>query len=114
MFVLSAQVIPGIFVAMMLRMDVSTGFRSNYFQSAFLGYVLGLGSTIVVMNLFNAAQPALLYIVPAVLGCVFLHAAIRGDVEKVRGSPVCIPFARCAMLGVCHRLCTTAYPKFSP
>mmetsp|Transcript_18937 Transcript_18937/g.53063 ORF Transcript_18937/g.53063 Transcript_18937/m.53063 type:complete len:355 (-) Transcript_18937:316-1380(-) len=76
-------VIPGIFVALMLRMDVSTGFRSNYFQSAFGGYVLGLGSTIVIMNVFNAAQPALLYIVPAVLGCVFLHAAVRGEVKKV-------------------------------
>jgi len=50
------QVIPGIFVALMLRKDVSTGFRCSYFQSAFGGYVLGLGATIVVMNVFNAAQ----------------------------------------------------------
>jgi len=67
----------------MLRMDVSTNFRTNYFQSTFGGYVLGLGLTIVVMNVFGAAQPALLYIVPAMLGCVFLHAAVLGEVKKV-------------------------------
>lgn len=68
----------------MLRMDVSTNFRTNYFQSAFGGYVLGLGTTIVVMNVFNAAQPALLYIVPAILSCVFLHAVVNGETKKVR------------------------------
>ena len=42
--------------------------------SAFGGYVAGLVATIVVMNVFQAAQPALLYIVPGVLGATFLHA----------------------------------------
>lgn len=46
----------GIFVALVLRMDAANNFRSNYFLSAFVGYALGLGSTIVVMNVFNAAQ----------------------------------------------------------
>lgn len=43
-------------------------------RSAMGGYTLGLASTIVVMNVFQAAQPALLYIVPAVLGAVGAHA----------------------------------------
>jgi len=80
----SVQVIPGIFVALMLRKDVSTGFRTSYFQSGFGGYMLGLALTIVIMNIFETAQPALLYIVPAVLGCVFLHASMRGEAKEVR------------------------------
>jgi minor histocompatibility antigen H13 len=47
------------------------------------GYVLGLGTTIAVMNIFNAAQPALLYIVPAVLGAVAARAAAAGELAAV-------------------------------
>lgn len=52
--------------------------------SAFWGYVVGLGTTITVMNYFDAAQPALLYIVPAVLGAVGLHALYQREFLKVR------------------------------
>ncbi len=77
-------VIPGIFLALVLRMDVARAAAAassgapppaaRYFRSVMVGYVAGLGSTIAVMNLFSAAQPALLYIVPAVLGALALHA----------------------------------------
>ena len=76
-------VIPGIFVALILRYDVQHGLKSKYFSSAFGGYVLGLATTIFVMNYFQAAQPALLYIVPSVLGCVSIHALINGEFKKV-------------------------------
>ncbi|KAK9804922.1 hypothetical protein WJX72_012184 [[Myrmecia] bisecta] len=76
-------VIPGIFVALVLRYDAKNNFRTNYFRSAFLGYTAGLATTIIVMNVFNAAQPALLYIVPAVLGAVFLHAVVGKDVSSL-------------------------------
>eukprot|EP00191_Tetraselmis_sp_GSL018_P007639 CAMPEP_0177614688 /NCGR_PEP_ID=MMETSP0419_2-20121207/22889_1 /TAXON_ID=582737 /ORGANISM="Tetraselmis sp., Strain GSL018" /LENGTH=289 /DNA_ID=CAMNT_0019111963 /DNA_START=959 /DNA_END=1826 /DNA_ORIENTATION=+ len=80
-------VVPGLFVALMLRYDVhqdkSTGRSSSYFHSVFWGYVAGLVATILVMNIFEAAQPALLYIVPSVLGAVALHAASRGELLKV-------------------------------
>jgi hypothetical protein len=33
--------------------------------------------------LLQAAQPALLYIVPGVLGFVFIHAAMRGEVREL-------------------------------
>jgi hypothetical protein len=52
--------------------------------SAFWGYVGGLGATIAVMNVFQAAQPALLYIVPAVLLAVGVHAQLRGEFRKAR------------------------------
>lgn len=47
---------------------------------------MGLGTTIIVMNVFEAAQPALLYIVPAVLGAVLGHAAINNQFSQVSGS----------------------------
>ena len=46
--------------------------------------MLGLGTTIVVMNVFEAAQPALLYIVPAVLAAVLGHAAINKQFLEVK------------------------------
>jgi hypothetical protein len=48
--------IPGIFVALALRFDVSRGIKNRYFNSAFLGYTAGLTVTIIVMNWFQAAQ----------------------------------------------------------
>ncbi|KAI5074677.1 hypothetical protein GOP47_0010638 [Adiantum capillus-veneris] len=76
-------VIPGIFVALALRFDVSRGKGSNYFRSAFAGYVAGLGITIVIMNWFQAAQPALLYIVPGVLGFLAIHSIIKGETKEL-------------------------------
>ena len=52
--------------------------------SCYVGYVGGLATTIVVMNVFSAAQPALLYIVPAVLGTSLGHAAINKEFNQVR------------------------------
>lgn len=57
-------VVPGIFVALMLRMDRSRGFQTSYFASAMAGYVGGLLATVLVMTQFDRAQPALLYLVP--------------------------------------------------
>jgi minor histocompatibility antigen H13 len=76
-------VIPGIFVAMMLRYDIERNFQTGYFQTVFVGYTGGLVATIVIMNYFQAAQPALLYIVPFVLLSLGGHALLRGEVKKV-------------------------------
>ena len=85
-------VIPGFFLALLLRFDaenakmstskvnVSDNFPKPYFYSALIAYFLGLGTTLFVMVYFQAAQPALLYLVPACLGSSFLCAMIRGEV----------------------------------
>jgi presenilin-like A22 family membrane protease len=49
-------VIPGIFVALLLRYDVASGRRTSYFASALGGYVVGLTTTIVVRCL-DPLQP---------------------------------------------------------
>jgi minor histocompatibility antigen H13 len=85
-------VIPGIYVALILRYDylrvlsklkdkgekLVTDSKGNFiipftfnnfstFIFTFFGYFLGILSTLVVMNVFQHAQPALLYLVPGVL-----------------------------------------------
>jgi len=77
-------VIPGIFVALLLRYDQSLKRNSNfYFYTTFIAYILGLCGTIVVMHVFKHAQPALLYLVPACLGAPILMALIRGDIKSM-------------------------------
>lgn len=52
----NSLLLPGIFVALALRFDVSRGIKNRYFNSAFLGYTVGMAVTIIVMNWFQAAQ----------------------------------------------------------
>lgn len=74
-------VIPGIFIALLLRFDVSTrANRRTYFYTGFFAYFLGLASTIVVMHYFKHAQPALLYLVPACTGLPLGLACLKGEI----------------------------------
>lgn len=75
-------VIPGVFVALALRYDydrhirsapkgrAAASFSKPYFYAAMSAYILGLTTTMTVMHVFKAAQPALLYLryVQRVLG----------------------------------------------
>jgi minor histocompatibility antigen H13 len=88
-------VIPGFFLALLLRfdahraqqplkpVDIHADFPKPYFTSALIAYFLGLATTLFVMFYFNAAQPALLYLVPACLGGSFLCALTRGEVKEL-------------------------------
>lgn len=74
-------VLPGLFIAFLLRFDISRGKKSKtYFYICLLSYFLGLLSTIAVMHIFRHAQPALLYLVPFCLISSFLTAVVRGEV----------------------------------
>lgn len=64
-------VVPGMFVALALRYDQhkasATGKSSErwskpYFYAALSAYILGLTTTMTIMHVFHAAQPALLYL----------------------------------------------------
>jgi minor histocompatibility antigen H13 len=88
-------VIPGFFLSLLLRfdatnanmpttkVDIHESFPKPYFYSAMIAYVMGLGVTLFVMIYFQAAQPALLYLVPACLGSSFLCAIVRGEVKAL-------------------------------
>merc|ERR1712176_465357 len=77
-------VIPGIFIALLLRYDVSLKRGSNfYFYATFLAYLAGLLMTIFVMHVYKHAQPALLYLVPACLGVPLFLGLVRGDIKTM-------------------------------
>jgi len=77
-------VIPGIFIALLLRFDLSRnnqkGAAKPYFYTGFIAYLLGLLLTIFVMHVYKHAQPALLYLVPSCLGAPMLLALAKGEV----------------------------------
>lgn len=86
----------GIFVALCLRFDRhmswnrnptgefrSTAFPKPYFKSCLVAYILGLATTMAVMHVFHAAQPALLYLSPACILSTLITAAIRGELKDL-------------------------------
>ncbi|XP_052449476.1 minor histocompatibility antigen H13 isoform X1 [Carassius gibelio] len=77
-------VIPGIFIALLLRFDVSLKKNTRtYFYTSFLAYIFGLGLTIFVMHTFKHAQPALLYLVPACVGFPVVLALFKGELTEM-------------------------------
>jgi len=78
-------VIPGIFIALLLRYDLYRSqrdkitFSTIYFTTTLISYTLGLILTIVIMHTFQAAQPALLYLVPACVGASASRAFLLRD-----------------------------------
>eukprot|EP00871_Galdieria_phlegrea_P005941 jgi/Galph1/834/GphlegSOOS_G5492.1 len=83
-------VIPGLFVAMILRFDWRT-INSNatdnakipYFITVMTSYISGLSLTFGAVELFDAAQPALLYLVPCCLGSVIILALFRKEFKQL-------------------------------
>ncbi|XP_039276497.1 minor histocompatibility antigen H13 [Nilaparvata lugens] len=77
-------VVPGIFIALLLRFDNSLQRNSKtYFYSTFIAYIAGLAVTMFVMHVFKHAQPALLYLVPACLGTPMIVAILKGDLTAL-------------------------------
>lgn len=54
-------------------------FSKTYFYASLAGYVIGMVTTLAVLNVWNRAQPALLYLVPCVLGALWSTALARGE-----------------------------------
>lgn len=55
-------------------------FPKPYFHAALTGYVVGMLATLGIMQIFHHAQPALLYLVPGVLGALWGTAFVKGDI----------------------------------
>ena len=58
-------------------------FPKPYFYATVIGYLGGLVATVMVMQVWGHAQPALLYLVPGVLGMFWGTAVVRGDVGEL-------------------------------
>lgn len=86
-------VIPGIFIALLLRFDAKRAglklseaqkrplgsFHKPFFNAQMIGYCLGLFATLYIMYAFKHAQPALLYLVPACLLASAVSATMHGQ-----------------------------------
>jgi minor histocompatibility antigen H13 len=82
-------VIPGVFIALMLRFDRylakkrGTTNQRLYFHVAFVSYIASLITTVLVLHVFKHGQPALLYIVPYLIISVLLIAMVKGDLGEL-------------------------------
>jgi minor histocompatibility antigen H13 len=56
-------------------------FPKSYFHASLIGYILGMISTLIVMQVAEHAQPALLYLVPGVLISLWGTAVVKGDLN---------------------------------
>jgi minor histocompatibility antigen H13 len=69
-----------------IDLDIDGGDSSldlGTFHQNLVAYFVGLSTTVGVMYTFHAAQPALLYLVPACLGTAVASAMIRGDLKQL-------------------------------
>lgn len=58
-------------------------FPKPYFTASLIGYVAAMFVTLAVLNIYNHAQPALLYLVPGVLGSLWGTGLIRGEIKEM-------------------------------
>ncbi|OJJ04957.1 hypothetical protein ASPVEDRAFT_55016 [Aspergillus versicolor CBS 583.65] len=58
-------------------------FPKTYFKASIVGYSFGMTSTLAVMQIFNHAQPALLYLVPGVVISLWGTALVKGQIREM-------------------------------
>ncbi|KAL5016823.1 hypothetical protein ScPMuIL_006412 [Solemya velum] len=61
--------------------------KVTYFHCSLIGYFLGLLTATVSSEIFRAAQPALLYLVPFTLLPLLLMAYLKGDLRRMWSEP---------------------------
>lgn len=61
----------------------ATKFPKPYFTASVIGYLLGMITTLGAMQIAEHPQPALLYLVPGVLGSLWGTAFFRGDIKEM-------------------------------
>lgn len=100
-------VMPGLLLCFVLRYDAykksqllhlgETGIpaprhlsRISYFHCSLIGYFLGLLTATVSSEIFKAAQPALLYLVPFTLLPLLTMAYLKGDLRRMWSEPFII------------------------
>jgi hypothetical protein len=75
-------IMPGFAISLCLAFD--NFYRTKiYFYTSIFAYILGLGLCYVALLLMESAQPALLYLVPCVLGSILLVGWRRGELKAL-------------------------------
>jgi len=81
---LGDMVLPGLFSGFLLRFDRGRNDNNDlYFTTCMIGYAMGLALCLLVLITFKAAQPAMLYLSPCTLLCVYIQAARRNEVNML-------------------------------
>lgn len=62
------------------KKDRPDTFPKVYFKAGIIGYISGLIITLLFLNIFNHAQPALLYLVPGVLIALWTTGLLRREI----------------------------------
>jgi minor histocompatibility antigen H13 len=62
---------------------LGSAFPKTYFHASIVGYAVGMMSTLAILLWFKHGQPALLYLVPSVVGSIFLTAWARGELKEL-------------------------------
>ncbi len=89
-------VLPGLLVSFALRVDYCRGQCLNhksYFFIASLAYAVGLlfaNVMALALQRYVAGQPALMYIVPCLLGSLFWRAKCRDELQEMWDGPACL------------------------
>ncbi|KAF9875023.1 signal peptide peptidase [Colletotrichum karsti] len=58
-------------------------FSKTYFNASLIGYTVGMLVTLAMLTIFKHGQPALLYLVPGVLGSLWLTGLVRGELREM-------------------------------
>jgi minor histocompatibility antigen H13 len=61
----------------------AASFKKPYFYAAMTGYTLGMLVTLAMLVIFKHGQPALLYLVPGVLGSLWMTGLVRGEIHEM-------------------------------
>lgn len=95
---LGDMIIPGMFIAMCYKFDIwkwhlknvdrefhllNWGYIGTYFKVALISYALSMVTCMLCLNIFNVAQPALLYIVPFLLISISVVAKFNNDFKDM-------------------------------
>jgi minor histocompatibility antigen H13 len=73
----------GLEKSLLPRPLATASFPKPYFIASLVGYVIGMIATLLVMSIWQHAQPALLYLVPGVLISIWSTALVRGEVKPM-------------------------------
>lgn len=90
-------VMPGLLLCFVMRYDMhkkqaavaadTEQARVTYFHCSLIGYIVGLVTATVASEVYKAAQPALLYLVPFTLLPILVMAYLKGDLRKMWQDP---------------------------
>ena len=75
--------LPGLYLAFLNKFDKHVK-TSSYLDTGLIAYALSLVVCVVFLVAFDSAQPALLYIVPALFAQTYLNAWCRGELEIIK------------------------------